>query len=189
MLWNRSNTIGLAIACCRYCQGVGLRTVYKKRSAPCGCVFRAIFRICLKRFRECSSAEGVAGTVSWEFSSGTRGCRSYGRKREEFMADFCLISRRTLEPAEYQLFRFYFLLGASWRLCAQRLNLERGVLFHSIYRIERKLGRAFAETEPYGIYPLDEYFGGIIRDEPVKALNPLPLCVRKKLKVPYRTAA
>jgi hypothetical protein len=116
-------------------------------------------------------------------------CRSYSRKREEFLADFCLISRRALEPAEHQLFRFYFLLGANWKLCAQRLNLERGVLFHAIYRIERKLGRAFAETEPYGIYPLDEYFGGVVRDEPVKANNPLPLSVRKKLHVPYKTAA
>ena len=105
------------------------------------------------------------------------------------MADFCLISRRTLEPAEHQLFRYYFLLGADWRLCAQRLKLERGALFHSIYRVERKLGRAFAETEPYGLFPLDEYFGGVSRDAPVKANNPLPLSVRKRLKVPYKRAA
>jgi hypothetical protein len=145
--------------------------------------------MCLNRFRECNANEGLTGTVSWEYCSGTQGCRAYSRKREEFMADFCLISRRTLEPAEHQLFRFYFLLRADWKLCAKRLKMERGALFHAIYRIERKLGRAFAETEPYGLFPLDEYFGGVNREKPVEASNPLPLIVRKRLKVPYKRAA
>jgi hypothetical protein len=189
MLWNRSNTIGLASASCCYCEGLGLRPVYKNHTVPCGCVFRSVFRVCMNRFRECNANEGLTGTVSWEHCSGTQGCRTYSRKREEFMADFCLISRRTLEPAEYQLFRFYFLLGADWKLCAKRLKMERGALFHAIYRIERKLGRAFAETEPYGLFPLDEYFGGVNREKPVQANNPLPLIVRKRLKVPYKRAA
>jgi hypothetical protein len=105
------------------------------------------------------------------------------------MADFDLIARRTLTASEYQLFRFYFMLGADWKMCARRLNLDRGVLFHSIYRVERKLGKAFADTEPYSLYPLDEYFGAVNRDEPVKAANPLPISVRKRLRVPYRRAA
>lgn len=189
MQWNRSNTIGLASNNCCYCEGVGLRLVYKNHTVPCGCVFRSIFRICLNRFRECVATEGISGTVSWEYCSGASGCRSYSRKREEFMADFCLISRRALEPAEHQLFRFYFLLGADWKMCSRRLNLDRGSLFHAIYRIERKLGRAFAETEPYGLFPLDEYFGGVSRDQPVKTSNPLPLNVRKRLQVPVKRAA
>ena len=189
MHWNRSNTIGLASTTCCYCEGVGLRMVYKNHTVPCSCVFRSIFRICLNRFRECNLAEGIAGTVSWEFCSGSNGCRSYARKREEFMADFCLISRRALEPAERQLFRFYFLLRADWKLCSRRLNLDRGVLFHAIYRIESKLGRAFAETEPYGLFPLDEYFGGVIRPEPVKASTPRPIDGSQRLQVPYHQAA
>jgi hypothetical protein len=189
MLWNRSNTIGLASNSCCFCEGLGLRLVYKNHTVPCGCVFRSVFRICMNRFRECTANEGLTGTVSWEYCSGTRGYRTYSRKREEFMADFCLISRRTLEPAEYQLFRFYFLLGADWKLCAKRLKMERGALFHAIYRIERKLGRAFAETKPYGLFPLDEYFGGVHREVPPQVPNPLPLSVRKRIKVPYRRAA
>jgi len=189
MQWNRSNTIGLASTTCCNCEGVGLRMVYKNHTVPCGCVFRSIFRICLNRFRECNLAEGISGTVSWEFCSGSNGCRSYARKREEFMADFCLISRRALEPAEHQLFRFYFLLGADWKMCARRLKVERGALFHAIYRIERKLGRALAETEPYGLFPLDEYFGGVTRPEPVKASTPRPLQLRQRLHVPFHRAA
>ena len=43
--------------------------------------------------------------------------------------------------------------------------MDRGTYFHSIYRIENRLGRIFAEVKPYPIYPIDEYFGGITRRE------------------------
>lgn len=161
-VWKHSDVIGLASNRCTYCEGMGLRCVYKSHTVPCACIFRSVFRICMNRFRECVANEGLTGTVSWEYYGGTQGYHVYSRKREEFTADLCLISRRTLEPAEYELFRLYFLAGADWKLCATRLKMERGVLFHAIYRIERKLGRAFAETEPYGLFPLDEYFGGRI---------------------------
>jgi len=39
--------------------------------------------------------------------------------------------------------------------------MDRGEFFHNIYRIEQKLGRAFAELKPFPLYPLDEYFGGM----------------------------
>src|SRR5437899_3631518 len=154
MQWNRSNTVGLSSSSCSYCQGIGLRLVYKNHETPCACVFRGIFRACLNRFRECAESDGISGTVSWEFCSGPSGCRTYSRKREEYSADFCLIARRTLDEAEHRIFRFYFLLGADWRLCARQLKMDRGTLFHTIYRIEKKLGRAFAETRPYALYPL-----------------------------------
>jgi hypothetical protein len=53
--------------------------------------------------------------------------------------------------------------------------LDRGTFFHSIYRIEQRLGRVFAELEPYALYPLSEYFGGIIRKEPSGSLLAVPL--------------
>jgi hypothetical protein len=74
------------------------------------------------------------------------------------MADFCLIARRVLDPLEHQIFRFHFLLGADWRLCCRRLGMARGNFYHAVYRIEAKLGRAFMETKPYGLWPLDAYF-------------------------------
>jgi len=190
MLWNRSNTIGLAQTSCCYCEGVGLRLVYKNHTVPCGCVFRSIFRICLNRFRECAVTEGISGTVSWEFCGNKGGGRrTYSRKREEYLADFCLLSKRALEPVEYQLFRYYFLLGADWKMCSRRLNMDRGALFHAIYRIERKLGRAFAETQPYGLFPVDEYFG-VNRETPVQPVTPIPHHPsRGRLRVPFRHAA
>jgi hypothetical protein len=93
----------------------------------------------------------------------------HGRKNEEFAADFYLISKRTLTAEEFRIFKYYFLLGADWRLCCRRLKTDRGDFFHSVYRIEQKLGREFRELKPYGLYPIDEYFQGV-SDKPEGAL-------------------
>jgi hypothetical protein len=160
MQWDRSDVIGLAKASCRLCQGNGLHmSELRKVVTPCHCVFRAIFRACFNRFRECTIAS-PSGSVSLEFGHGPDGRMTFSRKREEFMADFCLISQRTLDEYEHRVFRYHFLLGAEWRMCARRLNLDRGNYFHVLYRVEAKLGRAFAEVEPYPIYPVSDYFGG-----------------------------
>lgn len=93
------------------------------------------------------------------------GKQVYSLKREEYMADFCLITRRVLSDNDYRIFRYTFLLGADWELCCRRLGIDRGTYFHHIYRIQGILGRTFAETTPYALYPLDEYFGGQIRKQ------------------------
>lgn len=92
------------------------------------------------------------------------------------MADFCLVSRRALSEFEHKLFRFHFLLGADWKLCARRLGVDRGNFFHGVYRIQAKLGRAYRDTEPYALFPVDEYFHGpskidlaIVRSRPAPA--------------------
>ena len=35
-----------------------------------------------------------------------------------------------------------------------------------MYRVEEKLGRAFAELKPYALYPLADYFAGTVRRGP-----------------------
>jgi hypothetical protein len=183
MKWNRSNTIGLANGSCAHCQGHGMRVVYRKNEAPCDCVFRAIFRACLSRFRECVASGAHTGSVSWEFCGGQGGYRTYSRKHEEYTADFCLVSRRMLDESEHNLFRYYFLLGADWKLCSRQLKMDRGTVFHSIYRIEKKLGRAFAELEPYALFPLSGYFAGVIRKEPGKSLVADPRQSENSLRI------
>ena len=101
-------------------------------------------------------------SISLEFCRGRDTRRTYSRKREEYIADFCLVSRRVLDDFEHKIFRYHFLLGADWKLCCRQLKLDRGTFFHSIYRIQQKLGRTFAELRPYPLFPLDEYFGGRI---------------------------
>jgi hypothetical protein len=80
-----------------------------------------------------------------------------------------LIAKRTLDECEHRIFRYHLILGADWKLCCRQMKLDRGNFFHAVYRIQQKLGRAFAETQPYGIFPLDEYFGGTIHNQAVAA--------------------
>jgi hypothetical protein len=137
---------------------------------PCECVLRAIFRACYARFRECADAEKRFSAVSLDWTgSGTTGRRTYGRKVEEYLADFCAVSRRALSDEQYAVFRYFYLLGAGWRMTARYLKLDRGRLYHHVYRIQAILGRAFREVEPYGLFPLDEYFSGVTSKRPAPA--------------------
>jgi hypothetical protein len=166
MDWTRSETIALASEQCTICHGDGLRyTPVKGKTAPCNCVLRSIFRACYARFRDCVTKEKQISIVTLQYCESGKGGgrRVWGRRDEEYVADFSLIAKRTLTEFEHQLFRFHFLLGADWRLCCRRLNMERGLFFHSVYRIQQKLGLTFRELQPYGLFPLDEYFGGKIQ--------------------------
>ncbi len=92
----------------------------------------------------------------------------WGRRDEEYIADFCLVTQRHLAEFDFKVFRYHFLLGADWRLCCQKLQMDRGDFFHLIYGLEEKLGRIYRELRPYSLFPLDEYFGGKIRGRPVQ---------------------
>jgi hypothetical protein len=112
---------------------------------------------------------------------------TWGMKNEEYVADFCLTDERTLKPIEYRIFRFHFLLGADWKLCCRRLNMERGNFFHYVYRIEHKLGRVFRELQPYPLFPLDEYFS-CSGEEPVTVCS-FPIRSRSHLCPPLKKVA
>ena len=160
MEWNRLKTIALARPKCAYCLGLGVRRGRRAgEQHACYCVFRAIFKTCYLRFRECVTMGKYVSTVSLEWTSGPIGKRYYGRKIEEYMADFCCVSRRTLDESQYRLFRYHYLLGADWKLCCRILKMDKGDFFHKVYRIEEILGKVFLELKPYPLFPLYEYFG------------------------------
>lgn len=160
MEWTQSDTLALAAPQCNACIGLGLRVARRGSMAPCNCVLRAIFRACFDRYRDCVSREKYVSRVSFTFGDCGRRKGTWGRKDEEYTADFCLVSRRTLTELEHRIFRQHFLLGADWKLCCQRLQMDRGNFFHAVYRIEQKLGRVFRELEPYALFPVDDYFHG-----------------------------
>ena len=167
MEWTRSVTLALAMHNCAQCHGAGLRLARKGAFAPCNCVLRAIFRICYDRFLRCVTQERHLSRVSLEPHAGRSRPSTWGRKDEEYIADFTLISKRVLDDFEQKLFRYHFLLGADWKLCSRQLHIDRGNFFHAVYRIEQKLGRTFRELKPYPLYPLDEYFNGASRFTPL----------------------
>lgn len=127
--------------------------------------------------------------VSLHFTLGADRKLTWGRKDEEYIADFILVSKRTLTPEEYRLFDYHFLLGADWKLCARKLKIDRGNFFHAIYRIEQKLGRVYRELKPYSLYPLDEYFSTVVnKGEPLKMPSRRSE-TRRPVEPPLRLAA
>ena len=161
MDWTRSETVALASHACVQCDGVGLRLSEREEPAqPCHCVLRSIFRACYSRFRECAAKEKYISRVTLSAIQGADQKSSWSRKDEEYVADFCLVSRRTLSEIEYDIFKYHFLLGAEWKLCCRKLQIDRGTFFHNLYRLQQRLGRVFRELQPYALYPLNEYFHG-----------------------------
>jgi hypothetical protein len=184
MEWNRSETLALSSAKCKHCRGTGLHVKAGVPDEPCNCVLRGIFRACFKRFIECASM------VSAELSVTQEGGGGWGRKNEEYVADFELIMRRTLTPEEQKLFRYHCLLGADARLCCRKFGIEKGSFFHTLYRIQHKLGQAFRETEPYPLYPVDEYFVTVIRDRTAPKVIEMPKPKQElSPRVPLKRAA
>lgn len=160
MEWNHSEVIALARPKCAYCLGTGIRSGRRAgETHACGCVYRAIFKTCYVRFRECNAMAKQMGTVSLDWSNGPIGKRFYGRKVEEFMADFCCIAKRTLDDEQHVLFRYHYLLGVDFRLCCRRLKLPKPDFFYRVYKIEEILGKVFRELQPYPLFPLYSYFG------------------------------
>jgi hypothetical protein len=183
MEWTRSDTIALAKHSCTQCHGLGGRGGVTEQSNPCNCVLRTVFRACYARFRHCATKEKHMSKASPEFISGRDGKLTWGRKDEEYIADFCLVSRRALDDFEYKVFKYHFLLGADWRLCTRKMKIDRGTFFHSVYRIEQRLGRVFRELRPYALYPLGEYFRGARRPYDSRAV-PLPRLDRVAVMIP-----
>lgn len=172
MEWTRSETLGLAKASCSTCYGLGLRPARGAAEEPCSCALRKIFRICLNRFRVAVEREKHLSHVTLSYTGGKANHFSWGRKEEEYIADFLLLAQRVLREDEYSLFRYRYVLAADFKLCTQRLKLKRSDLFYALYRIEARLGRAFRETEPYGLFPLDQYFCGAVNHSTPRAPHP-----------------
>lgn len=170
--WNRAELGYLAYLRCTTCCGTGVRRESKAELIPCRCALRAAFRSCYERFRLCDERGKYRTQAAFDRTpTGKTNRGTWGRKEEEFQADFVLTARRVLDPWHYRLFRWYFLLGADWRLCARRLGTDRGNVYHAVYRIEERLGYEFASMEPYSLYPPREYFA-LHFSEPVKAIKP-----------------
>jgi hypothetical protein len=89
------------------------------------------------------------------------------RKDEDYVAEFCLISGRTLDEFEIQHLSLSLPTWSRLERGCRQLKIDRGTFFHPVYRIQqKKLGRVFRELKLYGPYPLDEYFGGTVRKGP-----------------------
>lgn len=114
---------------------------------------------------------------------------TFGRKTEEYIADFYLTCKRTLTESEWAIFNQHYLLGADWNLLKRHFTaLSREAFITMTQTMEDRLGRAFRETTPFALYPLDEYFSSTIRGGSVEPTE-LPTQARPHvLRPPMRPA-
>lgn len=162
MNWTQSNTIAMAKTGCEFCNGLGLGA---SSAAPCKCVLRAVYRACRSRFVQCMHAANHAGTVKLEFTGGRAENRQvFGRRNEEYCADFALVSKRYLNEKEYKLFRYHVMLGADAKLIARREQVPEWAVQAAISSMEAKLGAAYSSVRPYTLFPLDEYFSQVLHN-------------------------
>lgn len=165
-VWDRSKTLGLAAMGCVYCMGLGLKIGRGDNMQPCGCVLRKAFNSVLGRYRYIQAhQERVSSCIPTIMKHGREQKRVWSRKSEEFCADFYLVSKRSLQGQEWKIFELHMLDGNDWRYCTRILGMDRGNFFHSVYRIQQKLGRIFMELRPYALFPIDEYFRGVRSDK------------------------
>jgi hypothetical protein len=185
---NQSEVLALATEKCVTCEGFGMKPTRNGRVTACNCVLRNIFRVCHDRFKMSVLRKESISRPQLEHTASPHGKLSWARKDEEYAADFLLVVRRTLNDTEYKVFKYHFLLGADWRLCCRKMKIEKGLFFHAVYRITAKLGRTFAELQPYPLYPLSDYFYGEHRKH---AARPIPIRQDHSLseRVPLRKAA
>lgn len=159
MKWSHYELAQLALPSCSVCEGTGVREGREGGPAPCKCASRQMFRVCYARFRGCVEASKFSRVSFDRTPSGRTNRGMWGRKDEEYMADFTLVARRVLDEFHYRIFRYHFLLGADWKLCRRHVGISRGMFFHAVYRVEAMLGETFASLEPYALYPPRDYFG------------------------------
>jgi hypothetical protein len=162
----RGDFLALGRYGCAKCAGAGLRAGRGASTVACECVHRAVCRAVCREYRRIQEYRDVSRVAMTRVESLHTPRRMYSRRREEFCADLVLIARRTLGEADLRLAVAYLLLDRDWKECARLMGWDEdpGRVFHAIYRIEVELGRAFASTRPYGVWPMDEYFGGRTAD-------------------------
>lgn len=161
--WPREIALALADPRCGRCRGLGMvlmrhegRDVQMK---PCSCAARRAFRDVMRRYRALAARSGMHSKAIFnEVGSGTRRARAYARPVEEFLADVEIVIRRTLSADDLRLWRLRHVAGGTIGTAATALELAWGTAQWRVYRLEELAGRAFVETRPHAVWPVEQYF-------------------------------
>lgn len=156
MQWTSRQTAVLASDACVFCRGFGIRSA--DLMVLCDCVYRAVFRSCYLKFRQCAAADPYTRQVSYERNRrGVDRRLSWARRNEDYCADFHLAGRRVLPRHLYAVFSYYHLHGARGGLLLRRLGVSRRTLTAWVAQAEVVVGRELAHMQPYSLFPPREY--------------------------------
>jgi hypothetical protein len=155
----RAEDVALAAARadCACCRGYGQVPSYGGRQGICNCVWRAVFRACLARYRAEQMRMQGCTTARWELLyPGRRGHPglNVGNRSAEYCAEIWLAVRRNLSPLEKRIFERNLLAQVPYRTCGT--GLAHGAFFCRARRIQERMGREFMRR---GLYPTNSYFG------------------------------
>lgn len=139
--WNDARLRFLADDRCRNCRGLGFSGV-NGSSAVCACVYREAFRACHNRY----------------LALRERISQVWSQRAIEYVADFILMARRNLDADGFALFVGRYLKLETPEQTCRRLRIPDRTYRWRVAAIETTIGRAFSETEPYGLYPPGSYF-------------------------------
>jgi hypothetical protein len=138
---------------CFQCGGLGIL-----RGAVCRCVWTAMFRECNSWFRRYVEIDHGAGSVQYGRPQGPQNTRAYGMRSAEYIADFLHLATTHLPTIRLRaVFTARYVLGADAKMVMRRYKLPRWEYYRIIGEIESTLGRAFALTQPYPIWPPQGY--------------------------------
>jgi hypothetical protein len=154
-----------ALANCYTCGGLGVRL--DKRLCPC--VYRQVFRACIKRYRQLRAGDSSVLRADVErVGAGTRRTLTAGFKRVEYMADLETTARRALEscnPLWWAVWLSHYLQNQPWKTAIWSVGrkvgrrIDRAEFFAAAYIIEERLGRLWMELQPHSMWPRC-YFSG-----------------------------
>jgi hypothetical protein len=93
-------------------------------------------------------------------TSGKASRFAWARKNEEYIADFVGIARESLAAGSFEhlLFDYHFVQGFGCAPVCLLMHISPRTFFGARAVIVAKLGRAFHDTTPFPLYPLDQYF-------------------------------
>lgn len=139
---------------CRHCAGGGIRTtLVRLKQEICPCVYRAIARRCALEYERILA---IPQPVPRRLRGGT----FFDWPRHEWAADFWMIICRTLENRrEMDVWYKMRILHLPWTQVAQQVGLDRGTLFHCLYRADQKIGEAVCWLKPHALWTPRMYCG------------------------------
>jgi hypothetical protein len=140
----------LARDACAHCAGTG-----REARQVCACVYRAIFQQCMRCYQQWGEILEEGGCVRPRFDPSSF---RYTFPTVEYRVDVDLTARRILDDGHFDVFRLHERDGLDWQPVCAKLRIDRGEMFHRVYRLRAALGREMARRE-ICLFPIGDYFG------------------------------
>jgi hypothetical protein len=91
-------------------------------------------------------------------ATAARPSRGWHRPKQNWAADFVLLGKRAVTTEQWLMLWRVGVLGQDPLRAAASIGIPAGARRHVYYRAQALAGQAYAETRPYGIWPVSAYY-------------------------------